>query len=131
MSDYSDYLEAAILDHIFGVSSYTAPTWYVALSTADPLDNGSGLAEPGAGGYTRQALGAVTRVGNEVDNDALVSFTASGGSFGTITHIVLCDAAGTGAGNILGSVALTGGSVTVSDGDTLTFAVGDINITLD
>ena len=46
MGSFSNYWENKILNHIFGKSSYTPPAIYVGLSTADPLDNASGLAEP-------------------------------------------------------------------------------------
>ena len=44
MAGFSDYLETKVLDHVFGGTSYTAPTTlYVALYTAAPTDTGSGF----------------------------------------------------------------------------------------
>ena len=58
MGGFSDYWENKILDHIFGKGSYTPPTIYVGLSTADPTDDGSGLAEPSGNGYARKQTSA-------------------------------------------------------------------------
>ena len=123
---YSNYLEAAVLDHLFDESAYTAPTWYVALSTADPTEDGSGIAEPVGNGYTRIALGATTRTVSEVVNDAAVTFAEASGSWGTISHIAFFDAAS--AGNFLGSNALDS-SLAVGSGDTARFPAGDITVT--
>ena len=46
MSGFSDYWENEILDHIFDKDGLTPPTMFVGLSTADPTDDGTGLAEP-------------------------------------------------------------------------------------
>ena len=55
MGSFSDYLENALLNHTFKGSAFTQPTnLYIALSTADPLDTGAGVAEPAfASGYYR------------------------------------------------------------------------------
>lgn len=51
------YLENALLNHAVNKSAYTPPTTvYVGLSTADPGDDGTGLAEPAGNGYARQAI---------------------------------------------------------------------------
>ena len=131
---YSDYLENELLDHWLGNSAYTAPaTVYVGLSTADPLDDGSGLAEPVGNGYARVSVtNNLTEwpaaVGGSKNNANDVTFPLATGSWGTITHFALFDAA-TG-GNMLGSGALTS-SRTVSDGDQPRFAAGEITVTLD
>ena len=47
MGSFSNYLENKVLDHIFKTASFTVPTNIcTALSTADPLDTGAGIAEP-------------------------------------------------------------------------------------
>ena len=55
MGSFADYWENEILDHLFGKGSYTPPTIYVGLSTADPVDDASGLAEPSGNSYARIA----------------------------------------------------------------------------
>ena len=39
MGSFANYWENEILDHLFGKGSYTPPTIYVGLSTADPADD--------------------------------------------------------------------------------------------
>ena len=42
----SDYLEGKILDHIFGIASFTVPgTVYVGLHKGDPTDTGGSGSE--------------------------------------------------------------------------------------
>jgi hypothetical protein len=125
---FSDYLEGGLLDHLFNISSYTQPTLYVGLSTADPQDDGSSLAEPSGNGYSRVAVSGWSRSGSTVDNDSDISFSTATGSWGTITHGCLFDSS-TG-GNLLLSFALDS-SKSVSNGDTVKFAAGQFNVTLD
>ncbi|MBE3036627.1 MAG: hypothetical protein IMZ70_06065, partial [Candidatus Atribacteria bacterium] len=123
---FSDFWEAEILDHVFDIGAYTAPTIYVGLSTADPLDDASGLAEP-ADTYVRVACAAWSRVGNEVDNDATVEFPEAAGAWGTVTHFALFDALA--AGNLLCSAALDAERAIIL-GITPRFTAGELNITL-
>jgi hypothetical protein len=127
MSDLSDYLEAALLDHTFRNLPYTSPTTvYLALYLDDPTDADTGT-EVAGGGYARQAI-TFSRTANTVSNDAAISYTAAGAAYGTITHVGVHDALA--AGNLLFKAALTVPKV-IDDGDTLTFAIGDIDFTLD
>jgi hypothetical protein len=61
-------------------------------------------------------------------NSAAIEFVAaSGGNWGTITHVAIFDAAT--SGNMLGHATLTTGR-TINDGDILRVPVGDLDITL-
>lgn len=129
---FSDYLEKKILDHLFGKASYTAPTIYVALSTADPGDDASGIAEPSGNNYSRVQTAAgdwnsATSGAGTLTNANAVTFAQASGSWGTITHIALYDAAT--SGNLLASRAL-GTSKTIGSNDTLSFAAGQITTSL-
>jgi hypothetical protein len=131
MGSFSDYWENEILDHIFGKGSYTPPTIYVGLSTADPLDNGSGLAEPTGNGYARVQTTAAdwnAAAGGALDNVNDITFPQATGSWGTITHFALFDTAS--GGNILAHGALSA-SKTIGSGDTAKFAAGDLDVSLD
>jgi hypothetical protein len=131
MGSFADYWENEILDHLFGKGSYTPPTIYVGLSTADPTDDTSGLAEPSGGSYARVATaGADWNVasGGAIDNTNDITFPEATGNWGTITHFVLFDAAS--AGNMLAHGALSV-SKSISSGDTAKFAAGDLDVTLD
>jgi hypothetical protein len=123
----SDYLESKILDHIFSEATFTAPTWYIGLSTADPGEDGSGVAEPADANYARQALGGTTRTSSTVVNDSDITFPTAGAGWGTITHFALFDSAS--GGNMLASAALTE-SKTINAGDSAKFSASALQVTL-
>ena len=127
MSAMSDYLEDAFLDHFLGTSSTTSPTnIYVALHTADPTDAGTGT-EVSGNGYARQAITFGASSSGTASNSAAVEFpAASGGDFGTITHIGIWDALT--SGNLLFHSSLTT-SKTIADGDIFKIAASGIDIT--
>lgn len=131
---FSDFLEAALLDHVFGKASYSAPTIYVALFTAAPSDSGGGT-EADYTSYARVSTSASdwnAATGTSpttIDNANEIAFPAStGGGTDTMTHFGLYDAA-TG-GNLLVWEALDT-SKAVASGDTPKFAAGELNVTLD
>ncbi len=127
MADFSDYLENELLDHVFGGAAFSAPAAvYLALYTAAPSDAGGGT-EVSTGGYARQEISFGTASSGTISNDTAVEFTASGGNFGTVTHVGIFDAST--SGNLLAWKAIT--SVVINDGDTLTFPIGDIDVSLD
>jgi hypothetical protein len=131
MGSFADYAENKILDHIVGKTAFTMPTAYVGLSTADPKDDGSGLAEPSGGSYARvQTAGAdwAAASGGANSNANAITFPQATGSWGTVTHFALFDAATNG--NMLGHGQLAV-SKTVGSGDTARFAAGELDITLD
>lgn len=126
MSSASDYLENAILNHVFRNTALTSPTTvYMGLFTVAPTDAGGGTEVTG-GGYARQAVAFSAPSGGAISNSAIEEFTASGANFGTIVAFGLFDAPT--AGNLLAWGTIT--SATINDGDTLRFAIGDIDITL-
>lgn len=51
----SNYMEDGVLNTMRG-SALAAWTPYLALSTANPTEDGSGIAEPSGGAYARQAV---------------------------------------------------------------------------
>lgn len=129
MAALSDYAEKLLLDWLMTNGSATRPTgWYVALYTAAPSDAGGGT-EVSGNGYSRQAVtfDAATSGTGTTSNTGAVTFTAAGGDWGTISHIGIHDAS-TG-GNLLWHGSLTV-SKTVSDGDTIQFATGNIDLTM-
>ncbi len=128
---FSNYLEAKILNHIVGKTSFTMPTVYVGLSTADPLDDASALAEPVGNGYARVATTGATweaATAGAQQNAAAISFPEASGSWGTITHFALFDALS--GGNMLASGELSV-SQAIASGQIFRFAIGALDITLD
>lgn len=127
MSAMSDYLEDAFLDHFLGTTSTSSPTnVYVGLHTADPTDAGTG-AEVSGNGYARQTIGFDASSSGTASNSSAIEFpAASGGNWGTITHIGIYDAL-TG-GNLLFHSALTATKI-ISDGDIFKIAASGVDIT--
>ena len=127
MAALSDHAENLLLDWAMTGGAATRPTaWYLALYTAAPSDAGGGT-EVSTGGYARQAITFSAASGGATSNTADVSFTAAGADYGTVTHVGVFDAST--AGNLLWHGAMTA-SKTVQDGDTITFATGNIDLTL-
>jgi hypothetical protein len=123
----SNYLEDKVLDHALGTSAFTAPTaTYLALFTSDPAEDASGT-EVSGNGYSRNDIDFNAASGGSATGPVSDSeFTASGGSFGTITHFAIFDAST--AGNMLYYGALSA-SKTVADGDSIRFVADSITIT--
>lgn len=129
MSALSNYAEKAVLDWLMGGATPTRPSArYIALYTAAPSDSGGGTEVSGSG-YSRQTatFAAASTPGGTTSNSAAVDFTASGGNWGTITHMGIFDASS--GGNLLWHGALTASKL-IQDGDTLSFAIGNIDLTI-
>lgn len=140
MSNLTDHAENLLLNFLMTDGTATRPSnHYVALYTAAPNDastGSSGGTELSSNGYSRQQVhfetasgtgGTTQNDGTTSANGAAVTFTASGGDWGTVTHLAIADAS-TG-GNLLWHGPLSS-SKTVSDGDSLTFAAGSIDLTI-
>jgi len=126
MSAMSDYLENEILDHILGTGAYTMPaTVYVGLSTGSFNDDNSGTELTG-NNYARESISFGAAASGTASNSAAVEFNAATGSWGTVSHFGLFDAAS--SGNLLIHGALTASKV-IETGDILKIAIGDMDIT--
>ena len=129
MAALSDYSEKLILDYLMTSGSATRPTaWYVALYTSAPSDAGGGTELSGSG-YAREsaAFAAATSGTGTTSNSGAIVFTADGGDWGSVTHMGIHDAVS--GGNLLWHGALAAAK-TVLDGDSLEFAVGNIDLTV-
>ncbi len=132
MGSFSNYLENKFLNHVFGCGArnvYTPPSnIYVALSTADPTDDGSGLAEPSGGSYARISTDENdwdVAVSGALSNVADILSPQATASWGTITHIALFDAAS--GGNMLAHGPL-GDSQAIGIGGQLRIPAGDLDV---
>lgn len=132
---FGDYLENELLDHVWGNSSYSAPaTLYVGLSTTLPTDAGGNITEPsGANGYARVAVtnnltNWPAAVGGAKSNGSAITFPTATGGWGTVGYFIIMDLAS--GGNMIGYGSLTNPK-TIDSGDTASFAIGDLDITLD
>lgn len=129
MSALSDSAEKLVLDWLMTTGTATRPTaWFVGLFTAAPSDSGGGT-EVSTGGYSRKSVtfNAASSPGGTTSNSGVVTWTASGANYGTVTHVGIFDAST--AGNLLWHGALSS-SKTVNDGDTIQFAAGNLTLTL-
>lgn len=126
MSAMSDYLENEILDHILSVGSYTMPSAvYVGLSTGSFNDDNSGTELTG-NNYSRVAATFSAAASGTTSNSAAIEFAAATGSWGSISHFGIFDAAS--AGNLLIHGAFTTAK-TIASGDILKIPTGDLDIT--
>lgn len=133
---FSNYWELEVLDATMGVDTLPTPTLYCALCTDDPTDAGTGASMnevADSGSYARVDVsgdfGTAASSGS-ISNDAEIAFAEATGSWGTVSHFALVDSGTHGAGNMIASGALTA-SKTISSGDTASFAIGSLEITLD
>lgn len=131
MGSFSDYLENKILDHVVGKTDYDLlANVYLALYTAAPSDAGGGTEVSGTN-YVRVECSGDWNAASSgaIDNANDITFAEAGaGGWGTITHFALLDASTNG--NFLIWGALSSGK-SVSEGNTVKFLVGELDITLD
>lgn len=127
MSSLSDYAETLLANFIANAQTATRPTsWYLALFTAAPSDSGGGTELSGLG-YARQAVTFGAAAGPVTSNTSTHTFTASGGSWGTVTHYGIFDASS--GGSLLWHGALTTPR-TIADGESLTVAAAAFTLTM-
>lgn len=126
----SEYLQDAAIDFLRGTPATAPVSMTLALSSADPLMDGSGLAEPpGADGYARQTITLKAGVftlgtGTVTSNDAPIVFgPAVNNAWPAVTHAAIFD----NSGNMLIFGALAA-SRTVGVGDTYSFAIDALQL---
>lgn len=116
--------------------SSTAGSFYVALHTADPGEAGDQTTnEATYTGYARVAVarsaGGWTVSGNNVSNTAAVTFGACTAGSSTVTYASVGVASG-GASQIIARMAFTSpASLAISAGITPSFAIGELDVTVD
>ena len=133
----SNYLELGLLDHLLGGPDYTRPaTVYFALFTTAPTESAGGT-EVSGGSYARVAVTnnstnfpaatSPSGVGTKLNGTAII-FPQSSGSWGTVTHFGIFDAAS--GGNMLIYGTLTSARA-VTTGDTPKFLASGFSLTAD
>ena len=143
---FTDYLEDALLKHIFTSTGYTSPnaSIYVALLTAAPTDASTGATMTevaSAHSYSRVQVTNWTVTGTaptQVYNTNEIAFPTAGGSWGTISHIGVLDSGTHGAGNLLAYTNLsdpndsnTAVTKVISNGDIFRILAQKLSIRLD
>lgn len=125
----SDYSENKIAELLVGKTAFTLPSTWVALYTGAPTDAGGGTEATG-GSYARKSTAAGdwgSAAGGVISNTNAITFVTPSGSWGTITHFGIFDAAT--VGNLLVWADLTS-SQAVGTGNTVSFAAGQLTITV-
>lgn len=123
----ADYLNDALMGHIFLAEPYTAPAAvYLALYTDSPTEVGGGT-EVSGGSYARAQATMVRSAGDAgvVENNAAITIPSMPAC--TVVAVGLMDASV--AGNLLAYTILPV-SVTYADGDNATAAVGALTFTI-
>ena len=124
---FTNFLETEILDHVFAGAAYTAPgTKYLALFTAISDGEAGSVTELSGDAYARQTV-AFTTSGNTTSNNAAVEFPTATGSWGTVTHVGVYDAAS--SGNLMAYATLSASKL-IETGDVFRVPSGDLDITL-
>ena len=127
MSEFSNYLENALINAVLRNTTYTSPaTVYVSLWTSDPTDAGSGN-EVSGGSYARTSVTFASPSNGVTSNNADVSFPQATASWGTVGWIGLNDAST--SGNLLFHTPLDT-SKTIDSGDIFKIASGSLTVTL-
>lgn len=134
MAGFTNSLEAAVLDHVFGKTASTQPTnLWVGLSTTTPTEAGGNFTEPSAGAYARVSTdptdwnAAVAGDPSITDNAGALTFPTATASWGTVTHFGIWSASTAGTLRIFG--ALTANK-TIDTDDTPQFAAGSLDVKL-
>ena len=124
---FTNFLETEILDHVFAGAAYTAPsTKYLALFTAIANGETGSVTELSGDAYARQTV-AFTTSGDTTSNSGAVEFPTATGSWGTVTHVGVYDAAS--SGNLMCYATLSS-SKAIDTGDVFRVPSGDLDITL-
>ena len=136
MSSATDAAEVLALNFLLNTETATRPTaWYVGLHTGDPGESGTANEVANTYGYARTAItfGAASQPSTGmtfVTNTGTVTFpTASGGAWGTITHISIKASPTYATTTSYFKGALTASKV-VSDGDTFQIQASNLTISL-
>jgi hypothetical protein len=130
MSDKTDFLETAVLNHVLRNTAYTPSTTVeLALFTTLPGENGTGGVEVTGGSYVRQTVTFAAPVSSSCSNQGAVTFPQATASWGTIVGVGIYENVGAGA-NLLYFGALATNKV-VDTGDQLSFANGALTVSED
>jgi hypothetical protein len=135
MSDFSDYYENKVIDHLLRGEAFTVPTTiYVALFTANTgLETNAPTAEITEGGYARKAVTLSAASGGATSNSAVVEFDAATEDWTEATHFAIVDHETNSTWgsnvNVLMWDALTTAR-TCTNGNQLKFSAGALTVTI-
>lgn len=127
MSALSDHLETLLLTWHLTAGAATRPTaWYFAVGTGS--SDASGLTgEPSGNGYSRAAITFGVTGDTASNTNAMTLGPCTTANWGSMSHFGIFDASS--GGNCLWHGSLNAAK-TIEVGDSLTVAIGDIDLTL-
>lgn len=136
MAEFSNFLEAELLDHAFGegARAFTASTTLqLALLTAVAADTNTGttITEPSTGGYARAAITFGAAAGTNpttTSNTATITFTNTAATAWSVVGIAIVSAATNGDLYCYDNDMT---DATINQNEKIQFQIGDIDITLD
>lgn len=129
--------ENDVLDAMLGVSAtLLGANQEIALSTTDPGEDGSGIAEPSGNNYSRVTVanngtnwGAA--VSGEKSNVTDIVFPEASGSWGTLSHWAMYDTGVMKKYGVLDNGSGTPTPVTIGNTDVFRFQAGELRMTAD
>jgi hypothetical protein len=129
MSDFSNYAENAVGNHLLRNTALTSPTLvYLALFTAvTDAEAGTGT-EVSGGSYARTAITFGAPTNGVFTNSAAVTFAAATGNWGTVSHCAVMDAST--AGNAITIIKALSSSVAVNTPNVFEIASGQLSFTI-
>lgn len=134
---FVDAFENTILDEMLGATpTLLSGSVTVGLSTTTPADDGTNITEPSGGSYAQETLtnngtNFPSASGGIKSNGTAITFTTATADWGIITHWVLYDG---GVAKIWGTLDDGSGVAqprAIYNGDTLSFPIGQLRISLD
>lgn len=134
-ADLNDYFEAEIMDHLLhNTAIFTTPTAvFLALFTTATSDAEGGTEVANSNGYARKSVAtngaewSGAGSGASENNNDIDFAAASGGNWGTVTHIAVVSSGTYGAADWFFHGALTASKV-INDGDTARVNAGDLDL---
>ena len=127
MSDFSNYLENALINATLRNTAYTSPTnVYTALFLTDPTEAGTGTEVTGSG-YSRKIATFNAPSNGVTQNSANIEFNQANATWGSVGWVGLYDAL-TG-GNLLYHKSLVATKI-IETGDVFRIQTGDLTVTL-
>lgn len=132
---FSDVLENMVLDNIFGgVATGLGANVYIAVGTGTAgTDRDAGIASEVSGNayarvqVVRNQANFPAASGGAISNGTPITFPQATGSWGTVTQVFVMDSSTSGQLLAWGDLTV---AKAVGANDTLSFAVGDLDITL-
>jgi hypothetical protein len=124
---------ALMLDHIFMNTPLSVPTnLYLGLSTADPTDDASGIAEPVGNNYSRPIFNTWHAAALKIaTNDGVLDSPVASGPWGVITHSFISDHL---TNVVVANIIFYGEldtPLTIGDGDKLRYPDEDLQVVVD